>query len=33
LAEIFGGELGIGDPTGTLCGAAILFLIVLLIFD
>lgn len=32
-AEIFGGEPGLGDPARTLCGAATLFLIVLLILD
>ena len=32
-AEIFGGEPGLGDTTRTLCGAATVFLIVLLILD
>ena len=31
--EIFSGEPGLGDPTRTLCGAATVFLIALLILD
>ena len=32
-AEILGGEPGLGNPTRTLCGAATVFLIALLILD
>lgn len=32
-AEIFGGEPGLGDPTRTLCGAATVLLIAMLISD